>query len=96
MLHPLGQKKWDFCKVKSSRLLTYVSYVVGPYMLCIKFEENYEVIFGEKIIYLSFKEHRMGFYSRRTQWMGMAKMTASATRAGLSTHFLQTYSKAQL
>ena len=53
MLHPLGQENWDFCKVKSSRLLTYVSYVVGPYMLRLKFGENYKFIFSEKIIHLS-------------------------------------------
>ena len=52
MLDSLGQENWDFCKIKSSRLLTYVSYVVGPYMLRIKFEENYKVIFSEKIIFL--------------------------------------------
>ena len=62
MLHPLGPENWDFCKVKSSRLLTYVSYVVGPYMLRIKFEENYKFIFSEKIIHLSqFGRELQGF-----------------------------------
>ena len=62
MLDSLGQENWDFCKVKSSRLLTYVSYFVGPYMLRIKFEENYKVIFSEKIIYLSqFGRELQGF-----------------------------------
>ena len=62
MLDSLGQENWDFCKIKSSRLLTYVSYVVGPYMLRIKFEENYKVIFSEKIIFLpQFGRELQGF-----------------------------------
>ena len=37
----------------SSRLVTVVSYEIDPYMLRIKFGENYRIIFCERIITLS-------------------------------------------
>ena len=47
--HNLKTKILNFCEVKSSRLLTFVSYDLGLYIQRMNFGENYEFNFSEKL-----------------------------------------------
>ena len=52
-----------FCR---SRLLTVVSYEIDPYMLRMKFGENYKIIFGERIVTLSRLQGELWIFNGRT------------------------------